>query len=353
MSELVEPGASSAFPVTLQTTDGETMELSCAPEQSVLSAAEAAGFSLPSLCDQGTCGSCHATATSGEYRLDEHSERALPADEEMRGGVLLCCTYPRGPLAVDLPYDRSRIIVGAVPQRRATIREIDYIGRDTVRLELALQPDDELGVGCQFDAGQFVELEVPGADLKRAYSLSNIGNWDGVLEFLIKLRPGGRFSTYLRDVARPGDELVAHGPQGAFGLRETGMRPRWFIGGGTGLAPLLSMVRRMADWQDPQPALLVFGVNEPADVFGIDQLEDVAARLPGFSYDVCAWKPDADWTGRTGTPVDVVADELRLVRETPDIYVCGPPSLVDAIGELAAAHGISEDHVFRERYLPT
>src|SRR5690606_3489555 len=164
--------------------------------------------------------------------------------------------------------------------------------------------------------------------------------------------PGGLFSTYLQERARPGERLTAHGPQGAFGLHETGLRPRWFVAGGTGLAPLLAMVRHMAEWQEPHPARLFLGVNEEADVFGRAELDAVAAELPGFRYEVCVWRPGPSWDGPVGTPADLVAAALAEAPEVPDMYVCGPPQLVDAVTR-ATAGTVPPDRVFHERFLAT
>ncbi|TDQ55442.1 2Fe-2S iron-sulfur cluster-binding protein [Actinorugispora endophytica] len=364
----VPPGAEGdsggRHPVTLSTTDGEALEFCCGSGQSVLEAAAEAGVTLPASCRQGTCGSCHATATSGEYRLGAHSPQALPPDERRdRGGVLLCRTFPRGPLTATLPYDGSRVLRGAIPVREGVITALEEVAEETVRLEVRLEPDPEEGPGCQFEPGQFVELQPPGEeDVKRAYSLANTGNWDGLMEFFIRLRPGGRFSGHLRERARPGDPLVVRGPQGAFGLSETGLRPRWLVAGGTGLAPMLAMARHMVEWQEPHPVRLVLGVNGEADVFGLPELRALAAEaapvsgvpgLPGFEYDVCVWRPGAGWRGPVGTPADLVRAGLETEAARPDVYVCGPPPLIDSVVEAAVEGGVPEGNVFRERFLPT
>jgi ferredoxin-NADP reductase/ferredoxin len=355
MTSIAEAGvagdAGQGHPVTLTTTDGERLEVVCAPGQSVLDAAAEAGAALPASCRSGTCGSCHASVCDGGYELLAHSEAALPAERRARGEVLLCRTVPREALSVALPYGSSAILYGGVPVRDGEITALEEVARDTVRLEVRLTDDGE-GLDCQFDPGRFAELEVPGEGVKRAYSLANTGNWEGLLEFYIRLRPGGAFSAYLRERARVGARLIVHGPQGAFGLRETGLRPRWFVAGGTGLAPLLSMVRHMAEWQEPHPARLFLGVNEEADVFGVAELDAVAAELPGFEYEVCVWRPGGSWTGSVGTPAGRVAAALADLGDIPDIYVCGPPPLVDAVTR-AVAGVVPEEHIFHERFLAT
>ncbi|MFF2629926.1 2Fe-2S iron-sulfur cluster-binding protein [Kitasatospora griseola] len=331
--------------VVLTTTDGARLELCCPPGGTVLEAAAEAGAALPASCRQGTCGSCHATVTSGEYDLGPHSALALPPDELPHGGVLLCRTVPCGPLTAELPYPQSRILYGGVPERAAEVESITTVARDTVHLVVTLTDSPD----CQFDAGQFVELELPGTGVRRAYSLANTGNWEGRMEFYVRLRPDGAFSGPLAERVRPGDPLTVHGPQGAFGLHETGLRPRWLLAGGTGLAPLLAMARQMAEWQDPQPARLFLGANTPADLFGDPELKAVAAELPSFQYEFTVREADPGWTGPVGTPADLLARALSThTGPAPDLYVCGPPPMVDAVRRAAP-----DCQVFHERFLAT
>ena len=348
-----EGAVADSVPVALRTSDGQRLEFGCSPGQSVLEAAAEWGAALPAACRQGTCGSCRATVVSGAYDLGTHSEAALPPEERAAGGVLLCRTYPRQDLTAELPYGDARIVYGGIPERVGTLTALETVARDTVRLEIVLEPDEETGAGFQFDAGQFVEVEVPGRAGRRAYSLANTGNWDGVVELYVRLRKGGLFSSYLSGPARTGDRLTLHGPQGAFGLHETGLRPRWFVAGGTGLAPLLSMARQMAEWQDPQPARFFFGVNEEADAYGEAELRAVADELSGFASEVCVWRPSPAWRGATGTPARRLAEELRGTGGSPDIYVCGPPALVEAVTRAATDGGVPRERVFRELFLPT
>ena len=181
----------------LTTLDGQVVEVDCGPGESIVAGAERSGVILPASCRAGSCGSCHATAV-GDYVLGEHNPAVLPADEAARGGVLLCRTYPRGPLEVALPCEHSRILFGAIGVRTATVTAVEPVARDTVRLLLQLGPDADGGTGVEFEPGQFLELSPPGSDLRRAYSLANTANWDGVAELYVRLRPGGAFAEYLR-----------------------------------------------------------------------------------------------------------------------------------------------------------
>jgi ferredoxin-NADP reductase/ferredoxin len=342
----------STHTIELTTRDGEQLRFDCDDDRNLLEAAADAHIVLPSQCRQGSCGACYADATRGDYILGEHNPAALSAGAAEKGGILLCRTFPLSDLSVSLPFDYDRILLGEIRRRNAEIAAIEPVGENTVRLTLLLAPDDDGGSVAEFEPGQFVELEVPGRAIRRAYSLANTGNWEGRLEFLIRLQPGGLFSTWLREQAHAGQTLIVHGPQGAFGLSENGLRPRWFVAGGTGLAPMLSMLRRMAEFQEPHPARLYFGVNRVEELFCLMELEALKAELPQLQVILCVWKPNQDWQGFCGTPADALAQDLDDLNARPDIYLCGPPALIDAAEAAARSQGVPVEQVFSERFLP-
>ncbi|MCL2848485.1 MAG: 2Fe-2S iron-sulfur cluster binding domain-containing protein [Micrococcales bacterium] len=345
---------SDASPVRLTTSDQVTLTIDVPPGTSVVDAAAAAGYVLPGQCRKGTCGSCHATA-AGQYTLGPHSPAALPEAAAAAGQVLLCCTYPTGPLDITAPYTRSRVLDGGPGRREGVVTDVVQVAAAMVWVRIALDPDDACGAGYQFDPGQFVEVEVPGDERRRAYSLVNTGNWEGVAELLVKLHPGGYFSGYLVDLLDrwpTGARLVLHGPTGAFGLRESGRRPRWFVAGGTGLAPVLSLVRRMAEWGEPHPVRLFLGVPSPADLPRLPVLAELVTTMPTLTVTTCVEHPDPTWAGLVGTPLtSLQAAAAEHTGTAPDIYVCGPPGLVDAVARLAADAGFPP--VVAERVLPT
>ncbi|MGZ4954919.1 MAG: aromatic/alkene monooxygenase hydroxylase FAD-binding subunit MmoC [Methylobacter sp.] len=338
--------------IELTTRDGEQLRFECATDQSLLEAAADAHIVLPAQCGQGNCGTCYADVTHGDFTLGKHNPAALPAGAEA-SSTLLCCTFPKSDLRISLPFDHDRILIGEIKVRSAEITAIDSVGENTLRLELRLTPNEDDGSMAEFEPGQFMELEVPGQNIKRAYSLANISNWDGRLEFLIRLQPGGLFSTWLRKQAVVGQTLIVHGPKGAFGLYESGLRPRWFVAGGTGLAPMLSMLRRMAEFQEPHPARLYFGANRPEELFCQTELKALQAELPQLQVIFCVWKPDNNWQGFCGTPVDALTQDLADAAVLPDIYLCGPPALINAAEAAARAKGVPDKQVLSERFLPT
>ncbi|OJA83385.1 2Fe-2S iron-sulfur cluster-binding protein [Burkholderia ubonensis] len=336
------------YQIEITTRDGQPFGFACEDGQDLLTAAAEAGITLPSQCRRGSCGACHATVAEGDYDLREHSIDALPAGQP--GAILMCRTTPRSDLRVVAPYDHAKVLLQPVPVRIARIAALDTIADQTMRVELQVEPDDANGSAVEFEAGQFAELEVPGSGVRRPFSLANTSNWEGRLEFLIRLRPDGWFSTYLRERAQPGDPLTVRAPMGGFGLFAEGLRPRWFVAGGTGLAPILSMLRRMAEYQEMIDARLFFGVNRQSELFMLDALQQLQADMPQLKVDLCVWHPRDDWSGFRGTPVDALSAALAGTGMRPDIYVCGPPALVRGVQAAAVAAGVPDAQFASERF---
>lgn len=342
---------SSSHTIRLTTRDGEVLTFACDDGQDVVSAAAAADMILPAQCRNGTCGNCLGTCKSGTYEHGPHTDEALSQGDRAAGAILMCRTFAHGDLDIAVPFDRALIGTGQIPERLAEILSIEDIGGNSVRLLLRYSPDINGSRACAFEAGQYMDLTPPGRDLSRAYSLSNLGNWGGELEFLIRLIPGGQFSEWLRTKAKPGIQLQVRGPQGGFTLANHGTSvPRWFVAGGTGLAPLLSMLRRMADWGETNPCRLYVGVSREEELFGEDIIARIQALLPHLAVERCVWKPSEGWTGFAGTPVDAMIRDLDALGVSPDIYVCGPPALVAATEAAARSHGIPAEQVFVERF---
>lgn len=340
------------FKVELLTRDGASIAFEADATQTLLEAAERASVYPPSSCREGGCGVCRVTKVSGDAELLSCSSAALSEKERVAGDILLCRSRARSDLQLTATFDQTAIGSAPEPVRTARIVEIAPQGSTTLRLVLQYSDDPTFGQAAQFVAGQYAELAVPGAPIKRSYSLANTPNWDGLLEFLIRIQPGGAFSGYLQKTATTGAELIVHGPKGQFTLDESALAPRWFVAGGTGLAPALSMLRQMAEFADPHPCRLFFGVNRVEELFALDAIEALRAGLPQLQATVCVWKPEVAWSGFAGTPSEALAKSLKEEGPRPDLYVCGPPALIAATNSVAAAAGIAQDRIFSEKFSP-
>jgi len=346
----------NSYSIRLITQDAQELSFECAPDENIVYAASKANITLPAICYEGNCGTCHGHCNSGDYEMKSHSANALIQDDERHGGILMCRTFPRSPLSIEVPSDLLHITSGPVPEPMCEVLAVDDMGGGVRRLLLKVLPDESGTVHSTFEPGQFMELEIPGTEIRRAYSISNAPNWSGELEFLIRLQPEGVFSTWVKDKAQVGDTLHTRGPAGSFILHEGGLAPRRFVAGGTGVAPMFSMLRQMAEFQEGHDSRLYFGVTNETDLFALEEIEELKAALPSLSVEVCVWKADSDWQGFSGSPVD--AFEADLIKDMdqnlhPEVYLCGPPGLVDVTRSVAAKHGLSHENIFSERFVPS
>lgn len=338
-----------AYDVTLVTTDGQESTVVCDERTTVLAAAEQSGMVLKSSCQAGGCGACSAVLSGGRVQMGDHDPDVIEVREE-DGGILLCRSFPRQDCRIELPYDSSKIVTAPPSRHEAEITALDRAADGVMHVTLTLRPGEDGSSSADFESGQFVRMIVPGIDARRAYSPANVANWDGQLEFYIRILPGGVMSEYLSNRATVGDVLTVTSADGEFALVENGLRPRWFIAGGTGLSPLMSMLRRMAEWGDPQPARLFFGVTRLGEVFAQDEIAALADVLPDFRADTVVWHSDPAWTGATGNPVELAAAEVALLDEMPDVYLCGPPPMVDAAYAGLTAAGVPVGQIHAERF---
>lgn len=206
----------------------------------------------------------------------------------------------------------------------------------------------------KFFPGQYMDFTVPGTDETRSFSMANTPNRDGEFEFVIKIYPGGLFSEHLAQKIQVGDRLQVEAPFGTFTLRESHNSPLVFIGGGAGMAPVLSLLRSMAERGVERKATFYYGARANRDLCFGEELAALGEKLTDFRYIPALSEPlpGDDWTGETGLITDVVGrNESKL--EGVDAYICGPPPMVDAAIATLTRLGVREDHIFYDKFTTT
>jgi propane monooxygenase reductase subunit len=320
------------------------IEFDCSEDETVLGGAFRQGLMLMHGCKEGQCAACKSFLLDGEVDLDSYSTFALPDFEEAEGWTLLCRAHPLSDLEVELiNYDEEILRSGvAVQTVRARVEAVEPLTHDIRRLVLA--PETPL----EFRPGQYVDIEIPGSGgAHRSFSMANTPSADGRLEFMITLYPDGRFSGLLADGAiSPGDELSVTGPYGVFTLREGSTRPLLFIGGGAGMAPILSLLRSLAERGGGRPATYYYGARTETDLFHLDELAalDGARFVPALS--------EQQWDGECGLITDVV-DRCEGDLAGVDAYLCGPPPMVDAAIDLLTRRGVPEAQIHFDKFTTT
>jgi len=323
-------------------------------DETVLNAAFRQGVNLMHGCKEGQCSACKSFLLDGDVDLDRYSTFALPDFEEAEGWTLLCRAHPMTDLEVELINYDEEILRSGLPLQTVQTRvdAVEELTHDIRRLVLALETPEKL----DFRPGQYVDIRIPGeGDHHRSFSMANLPTDTGRAEFMIKLYPDGHFSGLLADgTIKEGQELALTGPYGTFTLRESSQRPLVMIGGGAGMAPILSLLRQMELEVNERPATFYYGARTTADLFALEELERLTKHLAGFEF-VPALSdddPGEDWTGETGFVTDVVERRETDLGDV-DAYVCGPPPMVEAAMALLSANGVPDSRIFYDKFTTT
>jgi propane monooxygenase reductase subunit len=207
----------------------------------------------------------------------------------------------------------------------------------------------------RFFPGQYVDFAVPGHDATRSFSMANIPSLeDGQLEFVIRIYPDGLFSGFLDTEVEVGDRLDITGPFGVFTLRDAPDKDLIYVGGGAGMAPILSLLRSMAERGIDRKATYYYGARRRKDLCFEKELRALEEKLPNFRFVPALSEPEAgdDWDGEVGLITDVVRRRETDLGRT-DAYVCGPPPMVEAALELLSTLGVQDKRIFYDKFTTT
>jgi propane monooxygenase reductase subunit len=325
------------------------IEIDVTEDQTILRAAAEQGIMLMHGCKEGQCAACKSFILDGEdVEHDKYSTFALPDYEKEEGYTLLCRAHAYEDVTIELlNYDEEMIRSGLpIQQAVAEVVSKDRVTHDMVHLVLRLIEPEEV----KFFPGQYMDFTVPGTDQIRSFSMANTSSRDGLLEFVIKVYPDGLFSTFLDQRLEVGDRLELSGPFGVFTLRDSD-KELVFVGGGAGMAPILSLLRSMADRGIDRKATFFYGARTQRDLCFTGELRAIAGKLPNFTY-VPALS-DEDWDGETGLITDVVKRLTGGTLSGAHAYVCGPPPMVEAALPLLETLGVEDKRVYYDKFTTT
>jgi benzoate/toluate 1,2-dioxygenase reductase subunit len=251
----------------------------------------------------------------------------------------------RSPSVIEFDYPFSQTTAEPAAPMTAVVQSVDRVSDTVVRLTL-----QSVGGGVTFLSGQYVNLTVPDSPAIRAYSFANQPGAPELV-FYVRLIEGGAMAAYLLRRATAGDAISLRGPFGRFFLRDA-RRPMLMIAGGTGLAPMLSMLGHLAGVAErPSRIHLVYGANRPSNLFGLDEIARLQDLLGCLSVVVCVTTADSTWTGPVGLVSDIAATQ-DLNFGSLDAYLCGPPPMIEHAEALLTARGAMRERFFAERFVP-
>jgi propane monooxygenase reductase component len=199
-----------------------------------------------------------------------------------------------------------------------------------------------------FIPGQYVDLWIPETEARRSFSMANVPG-DGQIELIIKRYEGGRFSSMLDGEIAAGDELRFTGPYGAFHLREA-ERPALMVAGGSGMAPILSLLRKLSSERTERMVRFFYGARTQSDLFYLDLVQELGSNLTDFEFVPVLSDEESDSfaTGFVHEEVDRYLGSGEM--QAPQAYMCGPPPMIDAASEVLEGHGVEDSDIFHDKF---
>lgn len=310
--------------------------------QNVLDAAIAAGIGLPYSCRSGTCTSCMATIVRGEHHYPQGAPSALTADDDAAGRALLCQAVPLSNLEIDVAE-----FEGAQPPRilAARVTGLALLSHDVMQIELTLPAGQQL----QHAAGQYVDIILRDGR-RRSFSLANSPHRSDSLVLHVRRVPGGHFTSLVFDDLKPKALLRLEAPLGTFCLREDSSRPAIFVAGGTGMAPVHSLLEHAVQIGWPHAKHLFWGVRAKRDIY-LDNAPQRWQTQLGIGYTVVLSEPNVadQWQGAQGFVHEQVLAHYPDLSGF-DVYLSGPPPLIDAARARFCAAGLPSDRLFFDSF---
>lgn len=323
--------------------------LAVASGEAILEAALRAGLNLPHSCKGGHCASCKAQLLAGEVSYPLGRPPGLMEEEYRAGYTLLCqaraasneLTVKVRDLTATVAVDNRQ--VRSLPCR---IERLELLTPDVLAVFLRL-PATEI---FAFNAGQYVDIMLP-QNRRRSFSLANPPHDAALLELHVRRVTAGEFTEQLFAGKLAKALLRIEGPLGQFCFRRESQRPALLIGGGTGYAPLRSMLRTLLEDGDARRLHLYWGAASQADLYEDVIIRNWCARYPNLEYTPVLSAPRTDdaWQGRTGWVHEAVLQDHPDLSGF-DVYASGPPAMVESIRREYPAHGLPTQQLFFDSF---
>lgn len=334
-----------SYQVTIEPL-GTTIEVE--EDQTILDAALRQGVWLPFACGHGTCGTCKVQVTDGFYDVGDASPFALMDIEREEQKVLACCCKPESDMVIEADVDEDPDFLGyLIEDYQAKVLSIDDLS-PTIK-GVRLQIDRPM----QFQAGQYINLQLPNVEGTRAFSIANSPSEAGIVELHIRHVQGGVATTFVHEQLAVGDQLQLSGPYGQFFVRKSDQQNVIFIAGGSGLSSPQSMILDLLQSGDQRTIYLFQGARDVAELYHRELFENLVKEYSNFRYipALNAPKPEDEWRGFTGYVHEAVAYYFDQRCAGHKAYLCGPPPMIDAAISTLMQSRLFERDIHTERFL--
>ena len=313
--------------------------------ETVLEAALNQGYMLPYSCRGGTCGSCIGKVLAGDITYAGETPPGISEHEQSEGKALLCQALARSDLVIEAKEINAvrDIEVKTLPCRVVDIRQL---APDVIRLNLKLPANERL----QFLAGQYIDIILRDGR-RRSFSLANPPHADEYLELHVRLVPKGEFTGFVFQGMREKAILRFQGPLGYFFLREDSRFPIIMMAGGTGFAPIKSILEHAFQIGVTRPIHFYWGARARRDLYQHELAEAWVEKYPNFRYTPVLSEALAEdqWQGRSGWVHEAVADDYPKLGAY-EVYMSGPPPMINAAKKVFRSQGLEDDRLFYDSF---
>ena len=324
---------------------GQTIEVE--EGQTILDASLRAGIWLPHACCHGLCATCKVQVVDGEVDHGEASSFALMDFERTEGKTLACCARLESDVTIEAEIDEEPD-AESIPVKdfSGTVSRIETLTPTIKGLFFTLNEP------LHFQAGQYVNLEIPTLGISRAFSLANVPSTGREVELNVRIVPGGAGTGYLHERLKVGDPIRLSGPYGRFFVRKSAQVPLIFMAGGSGLSSPRSMILDLLAEGSTLPITLVYGQCRREELYYHDEFVELAARFPNFSYVPALSDEPADsgWTGHRGFVHEAAKAHFDNDFRGHKAYLCGPPAMIDACISTLMQGRLFENDIYTEKF---
>ena len=337
-----------SFELTIEPV-GQTIEVE--EGQTILEASLRAGFYIPHACCHGLCATCKIQVLEGDVDHGDVSNFSLMDFERDNGMTLACCATLQSdvtietdieiePDAQNLPVKDFEGVVSRIENLTPTIKGV-WIKLDNGSVD-----------GIRFQAGQYVNLHLPGENTSRAFSLGSVPSASNEVELNIRIVPGGRVTGWVHDVLKVGDPIRVSGPYGRFFVRKSAALPSLFLAGGSGLSSPRSMILDLIEEGNQQAITLVYGARNREELYYHDEFVALAEKHPQFTYvPALSDVPEgSDWSGFRGFVHEAAKEHFNNDFRGRKAYLCGPPVMIDACINTLMQGRLFERDIYTEKF---
>lgn len=311
--------------------------------ESVLAAALRQNVMLSYSCRNGTCASCHGKILSGSVHYPDQPPNALEAAQIDSGEALFCQAVPTTDLTIQA---REIDLIGDIPVKMlpARVQNKTLLSPTVARLRLGLPKGKRL----QYLAGQYLDILLAGGK-RRAFSIASAPHFEDYIELHVRYVEGGDFTEYVFN-EMPDKAIVRfEGPLGTFFLRDDSTRPILMMAGGTGFAPLKAMLENLYFSGFQRPVHLFWGARNLAELYLHDVARGWAEKYANLQYTGVVDEPDRDWDGESGHVHQSLLATYPDIQNY-DVYMSGPPAMIDAARHDFLDAGLPEEQLFYDSF---